>query len=445
MVKAPVRSNPKDRLLQLLDDPEVQAQLRDILREEGRGVSSPNGSTSSDSSPSSSAEAAQVMKMMLEMLRQQNKAIAQQTRTFAQVGRTVNAIQGTAQASRQWGNVTRDAQDVGRMILLGGAGIAIVLFTFVLTMISLKNALVQTLGMSKGNDPAATLYTSVGEIPPILEGGTVLGIPVTSGLGMRQHPITKRERMHEGVDLGTDSGTPVFAPVNAQVECRKQDGGYGYYAQYPLNERQTVILGHLLSCISGSMNAGEIIGYTGNSGDSTAPHLHLQVNEGDTPVVPSIALAVSTLKAAPLEPLNTMVAAIYPAIVGQESGGDHTASNTASGKEAIGKTQVMEYNVTPWSQQALGKEIGISEFRNSPDLQQQISLYELYQVSAEQMATSSMNTELAMWRVAAVWYSGNPNRERDYSPIPNQPNSPSVGGYVDSVLDRVKNAPSTKR
>jgi hypothetical protein len=151
------------------------------------------------------------------------------------------------------------------------------------------------------------------------------------------------------------------------------------------------------------------------------------------------------LKAVPRESLNTFVAAIYPAIVEQESGGDPAASNRASGQEAIGQTQVMEYNIVPWSQQALGKAIGISEFRNSPDLQQQISLYELYQVSVEQIATSGMNTELAMRRVAAVWYSGNANRERDYSPIPNQPNSPSVGDYVYSVLERVKNAPSTKR
>jgi Peptidase family M23 len=436
---APARE--KSKLLTLLDDPEVQAQLREILEKEGGcPASSKNGSQApADTSPPS-AELAQLYKLMLEGIRLQNEVIAQQTRTYARVGNAVSALQGTARAGREWGSVTRDAQDVGRMILMGGAGIAITLFVFVLTIISLKNALVQALGMGKGNDPAATLYTSVKELPPVLDGGTVLGIPVTSGFGMRQHPITKREKMHEGVDIGTESGTPVFAAVNAQVECLEQEGGFGRYAQYPLNNRQTVILGHLLSCIAGSMTAGELIGYTGNSGDTTAPHLHLQINEGDTPVVPSVALTLSTLKSAPLEPLNTLVATLYPAIVGQESGGDHTASNTTSGREAIGTTQVMEYNIEPWSQQALGKAIGISAFRDSPDLQRQISLYELYQVAAEQMQTTGLNTELTMRRVAAVWYSGNPNRDADYSPIPNQPDSPSVGNYVDSVMNRIKAA-----
>lgn len=438
MVKsAPAKE--KSKLLTLLDDPEVREQLRHLWQADGGCPSSPNNAKAPTDTPQST-ELAQIYKLMLEAIRQQNEAIAQQTRAYAQVGRAVNAIQGTAKAGREWGSVARDAQDVGRMILLGGAGIGICLFVFVLTIISLKNAIVQALGLGKGQEPAATLFTSVKEIPPILEGGSILGIPVTSGFGMRQHPITKREKMHDGVDIGTDSGTPLYAAMNTTVECLKDDDGYGTYAQYLLNDKQTVILGHLLSCIPGSMAAGEMVGYSGNSGGSTAPHLHLQLNEGDTPIPPSIALAVSTLKASPLEPLDTMVAALYPAIVGQESGDDHTASNHASGKEAIGTTQVMEYNVEPWSQQALGKDISISEFRNSPDLQRQVSLYELYQVSAEQMQTSGLNTELAMRRVAAVWYSGDPNRERDYSPIPNQPESPSVGDYVDAVMDRVKNA-----
>jgi len=169
--------------------------------------------------------------------------------------------------------------------------------------------------------------------------------------------------------------------------------------------------------------------------------LTIRLEEGGTSKVPTLDVALSTLKAVPRESLNTLVAAMYPAIVGQESGGDHTASNHASGKEAIGTTQVMEYNVSPWSLQALGKHISISEFRASPELQRQISLYELYQISAEQMATSGMNTEMAMRRVASVWYSGNPNRDKDYSPIPNQPDSPSVGDYVDQVIKRLKEVP----
>jgi murein DD-endopeptidase MepM/ murein hydrolase activator NlpD len=438
MVKAPTRT-ARSNLLTLLDDPVVQEQLRQICQE--TGVGSPTDSLPSGDRPSAnSAEIAQLYKLVFEAIQQQNKAIEQQTRAYAQVGKAVGVIQGTARAGREWGTVARDAQDVGRMVLLGGAAIALSLFVFVLTLTSIKNAIVQALGFEKGDNPASTLFTSVKDVPPVLENGTVLGTAVTSGFGMRQHPVTQRERMHEGVDIGIEVGRPLYAVASTTVECLEEPRGYGSYAKYSLDDQHQVILGHLTpgSCVQGSAGAGELIGYSGNSGLSTAPHLHLQVEEGGTPKVPTIDLALSTLKAVPRESLNTLVAAMYPAIVEQESGGDHTASNRASGKEAIGNTQVMEYNITPWSQQALGKRISISEFRASPELQRQISLYELYQISAEQMATSGMNTELAMRRVAAVWYSGNPNRESDYSPIPNQPSSPSIGDYVDSVMDRIR-------
>jgi murein DD-endopeptidase MepM/ murein hydrolase activator NlpD len=440
MVKAPTRT-ARSNLLTLLDDPLIQEQLRQICQE--TGAESPSAASPPDDRTSAnSTEIAQLYKLVFEAIQQQNKAIEQQTRTYAQVGRAVGMLQGTARAGREWGTVARDAQDVGRMVLLGGAAIALTLFVFVLTLTSIKNAIVQALGFEKGDDPASTLFTSVKDVPPVLENGTVLGIAVTSGFGMRQHPITKRERMHDGIDIGLEVGRPLYAIASTIVECLEDPQGYGSHARYSLDDQHQVMLGHLTpgSCIQGSTGAGELIGYSGNSGLSTAPHLHLQVEEDGTPKVPALDVALSTLKAVPRESLNTLVATIYPAIVGQESGGDSTASNRASGKEAIGKTQVMEYNVTPWSQQALGKPISISEFRASPELQWQISLYELYQISAEQMATSGMNTELAMRRVASVWYSGNPNRDADYSPIPNQPDSPSVGNYVDSVMNRIKAA-----
>jgi murein DD-endopeptidase MepM/ murein hydrolase activator NlpD len=438
MVKAPTRT-ARSNLLNLLDDPVVQEQLRQICQEKP-GAESPADSTLPGDRPDAhSTEIAQLYKLVFEAIQQQNKAIEQQTRTYAQVGRAVGVIQGTARAGREWGTVARDAQDVGRIVLLGGAAVALTLFVFVLTLTSIKNAVIQALGFEKGDDPASTLFTSVKDVPPALEKGTVLGMVVTSGFGMRQHPITKRERMHDGIDIALEVGRPLYAIASTTVECLEDPQGYGSYARYSLDDQYQVILGHLTpgSCIRGSAGAGELIGYSGNSGLSTAPHLHLQVEEDGTPKVPTLDVALSTLKAVPLESLNTLVAAIYPAIVEQESGGDPAASNRASGQEAIGQTQVMEYNVTPWSQQALGKRISISEFRASPELQRQISLYELYQISAEQMATSGMNTELAMRRVAAIWYSGNPNRDTDYSPIPNQPDSPSVGNYVDSVINRI--------
>jgi hypothetical protein len=134
MVKAPTRAD-KNNLLQLLDDPAIQEQLRQILQEKV-GTGSHSDSTLSPDRPSqNSTEIAQLYKLVFEAIQQQSKAIEQQTRAYAQVGKAIGMIQGTAKAGREWSTVARDAQDVGRLILLGGAAITFTLFVFVLTMI----------------------------------------------------------------------------------------------------------------------------------------------------------------------------------------------------------------------------------------------------------------------------------------------------------------------
>jgi murein DD-endopeptidase MepM/ murein hydrolase activator NlpD len=252
MVKAPTRT-ARSNLLNLLDDPVIQEQLRQICQEKIGDGSPPDSSLSGDRPSAHSTEIAQLYKLVFEAIQQQNKAIEQQTRTYAQVGRAVGVIQGTARAGREWGTVARDAQDVGRMVLLGGAAIALTLFVFVLTLTSIKNAVIQALGFEKGTDPALTLFTSVKDVPPILENGTVLEIAVPSGFGMRQHPITQRKRMHDGVDIGLEVGRPLYAVASTTVECLEDSQGYGSYARYSLDDQHQVILGHLTpgSCIPG--------------------------------------------------------------------------------------------------------------------------------------------------------------------------------------------------
>ena len=114
----------------------------------------------------------------------------------------------------------------------------------------------------------------------------------------------------------------------------------------------------------------------------------------------------------------------FAAIGGQESGGDYGAVNSRTG--AAGKYQIMPSNIGPWSQQYLGRRISVSEFKSSPQLQEELARAVLRDYFGKYGARGA----------AAAWYSGNPNRADDYGSI-GHGSEPSVGKYVDQVLARV--------
>jgi murein DD-endopeptidase MepM/ murein hydrolase activator NlpD len=102
-------------------------------------------------------------------------------------------------------------------------------------------------------------------------------IYITSPFGMRTHPVTGARQLHNGVDLRATTGTPIFSPANAivdslhsnpiggkQIILNHDNGintGYAHLSEYKVNQGDRV-------------KAGQIIGYTGNTGITTAPHLH---------------------------------------------------------------------------------------------------------------------------------------------------------------------------
>jgi cell wall-associated NlpC family hydrolase len=113
--------------------------------------------------------------------------------------------------------------------------------------------------------------------------------------------------------------------------------------------------------------------------------------------------------------------AFLKAVAGQESGGDYSVRNSVG---AIGKYQVMYYNVGPWTLQALGRSMSPEEFRDSPAAQDAVAKWRL----------GSYVAKYGYRGAAAAWYSGNPNRADDYKDVSN---GPSVGDYVDQVLARM--------
>ena len=105
---------------------------------------------------------------------------------------------------------------------------------------------------------------------------------LTSGFGYRRHPLLKTLKLHSGVDWAGPVGTPIMAAGNGTVEIAERHGGYGNYVRLRHANGYKTAYGHMLrfaeSVSRGSkVRQGQIIGYLGNTGMSTGPHLHYEV------------------------------------------------------------------------------------------------------------------------------------------------------------------------
>lgn len=101
---------------------------------------------------------------------------------------------------------------------------------------------------------------------------------ISSGFGMRRHPILRRVRPHNGVDYVAPVGTPVQASGNGIVTFSGRNRGYGLYVRIKHGERYVTSYAHLSRIASGvrrgaRVSQGQVIGYVGSTGLSTGPHL----------------------------------------------------------------------------------------------------------------------------------------------------------------------------
>lgn len=114
--------------------------------------------------------------------------------------------------------------------------------------------------------------------------------PVTSGFGMRVHPILRFARMHRGMDFGAPTGTPVMAAADGQVIGAGWAGGYGRKIKIDHGGGLQTSYSHLSRIVApegGTVRRGELIGYVGSSGLSTGPHLHYEVWKNGVAVNPA--------------------------------------------------------------------------------------------------------------------------------------------------------------
>lgn len=126
--------------------------------------------------------------------------------------------------------------------------------------------------------------------------------PITSPFGKVRHltfangqKSPSYGKPHGGIDYGTPEGTPLFAVTDGVIEPTGYDApGFGNYVKIRTSDGEELYYGHMSQkLLSGGtrVKAGDLIGYSGNSGNSTGPHLHFEVRKNGAKLDPSMFLA----------------------------------------------------------------------------------------------------------------------------------------------------------
>ncbi len=110
----------------------------------------------------------------------------------------------------------------------------------------------------------------------------ISGAQITSGFGMRMHPLLGYNKMHKGLDFGAPTGTPIFAAGDGTIERAAPYMGYGNYVRINHNATYATAYGHMSRFAKNirpgmKVKQGQVIGYVGTTGRSTGPHLHYEV------------------------------------------------------------------------------------------------------------------------------------------------------------------------
>lgn len=143
-----------------------------------------------------------------------------------------------------------------------------------------------------GKDGDADYYRENGlSLKRTLMKTPVDGARMSSGFGMRRHPVLGYNKMHKGVDFAAPRGTPIYAAGKGVVEKAGRLGGYGNYIRIKHTGTLKTAYAHLHKFAKGiksgvRVKQGQIIGYVGTTGRSTGPHLHFEVLKNGKQVNP---------------------------------------------------------------------------------------------------------------------------------------------------------------
>lgn len=112
---------------------------------------------------------------------------------------------------------------------------------------------------------------------------------VTSGYGKRKDPMNKKSAFHTGTDFRGKRGDKIYATADGVVKKAFRNGGYGNYVLIDHKNGYTTSFSHMKKYLvkkGEKVERGQLIGYVGNSGRSTGPHLHYEVCLDKKPINP---------------------------------------------------------------------------------------------------------------------------------------------------------------
>ncbi len=118
------------------------------------------------------------------------------------------------------------------------------------------------------------LYECIPAIKPIKGEYSIYGF------GIRKHPILGVNKFHTGLDINSNTGTPVHAPGNGKIIAVERQAGYGLVIELDHGFGFRTIFAHLSKSLvkrGQKVKRGDIIAKSGNSGLSSGPHLHYEV------------------------------------------------------------------------------------------------------------------------------------------------------------------------
>lgn len=117
------------------------------------------------------------------------------------------------------------------------------------------------------------------------------GARMSSGFGVRRHPVLGYTKMHKGIDFAAPTGTPIYAAGDGVVAKAGRFSSFGNYVRIRHRSDLDTAYGHMSRIADGvrsgaRVKQGQLIGYVGTTGRSTGPHLHYEVLVDNSQVNP---------------------------------------------------------------------------------------------------------------------------------------------------------------
>ena len=166
---------------------------------------------------------------------------------------------------------------------------------------------------------------------------------LSSAFGVRESPFHKGEKMHNGIDVAADVGTPVFATADGTVTFAGNNGGYGKYVRISHGLGISTRYAHnaeLLVKRGQMVHRGDQIAVIGVTGRTTGPHVHYEVLVHEQPVDPEHFFFEEKLQQ---EPKVAIASAVKPMGGEAETMAESASEGGSKDDEGEGKARSEEH------------------------------------------------------------------------------------------------------